>query len=80
MFWLYILHNPETDRYYIGSTSDLERRLKQHRNGYTRTSKVLKTYSVVYKEEYLTLEEARAREGKLKSYKSKKYIKWLINK
>lgn len=80
MFWMYILHNPETDRFYIGSTSDLERRLKQHSKGYTRTTKVLKTYNLVYKEEYKTLMEARLREKQLKSYKSKKYIKWLISK
>lgn len=80
MFWMYILHNPETDRYYIGSTIDLKRRLKQHLKGYTRTTRVLETYNLVYKEQFSTLEEARLREKKLKSYKSKKYIKWLINK
>lgn len=80
MFWMYILHNPETDRFYIGSTSDLERRLKQHRKGYTRTSRILETNDLVYKEEFETLIEARSREKKLKSYKSKKYIKWLISK
>ena len=79
MFWLYILANKETDRYYIGSTDNLVRRVEQHRKGYTRTTKILETYELVYKEEYKTLEEARLREKKLKSYKSKKYIKWLIS-
>lgn len=80
MFWMYILHNPETDRFYIGSTNDLERRLSQHIKGYTRTTRILETYRLVYKEQFSTLEEARLREKKLKSYKSKKYIKWLISK
>ncbi len=80
MFWLYILYNSETDRFYIGSTSDLERRLDQHNKGYTRTTRVLKTYNLVYEEKYSTLAEARLREKKLKSYKSKRYIKWLISK
>ncbi|MBI2040408.1 GIY-YIG nuclease family protein [Candidatus Microgenomates bacterium] len=79
MFWLYILKNGLTDGYYIGSTSDLVRRLDQHRKGYTRTTRLLGTYDLVYKEEYNTLLEARLREKKLKSYKSKKYIEWLIN-
>ncbi len=77
--WLYILKS-ESERYYIGSTENIERRLKQHRKGYTRTSKVLKTYELVYTEEFDTINEARLREKKLKSYKSKKYIEWLINK
>jgi putative endonuclease len=80
MFWMYILHNPETDRFYIGSTSDIERRLTQHTKGYTRTTRVLKTFKLIYKEEFRTLTEARLREKQLKSYKSKKYIKWLISK
>lgn len=79
MFWVYILCNKESDRYYIGSTGNLERRLKQHKNGSTRTTKILGTFELVYKEEYDNELDARLRERKLKSYKSKKYIKWLIN-
>lgn len=78
MAWLYILANKETDRYYIGSTNDIIRRTNQHLIGKTRTTRVLKTNVLVYKEEYKTLAEAKNRERKLKSYKSKKYIKWLI--
>jgi len=77
MFYLYILQNKETDRYYIGSTNDLERRLKEHLKGKVYTTKILKTDKLVYFEEYATDHEARMREKKLKSYKSKKYIKWL---
>ena len=79
MFYLYILKNGQTGRFYIGSTSDLDRRLKQHLSGKTRTTRVLKTFKLVYKEEYNTLLEARNREKKLKSYKSSKYLNWLIN-
>ncbi len=79
MFNLYILKNEQTGRFYVGSTNDLSRRLKQHLSGKTRTTRVLKTFKLVYKEEYNTLLEARNREKKLKSYKSRKYLNWLIN-
>lgn len=79
MYWLYILTNKETGRFYVGSTDNLDRRLKQHREGKTRTTKILKTFELVYKEEYNSLLEARLREKKLKSYKSSKYINWLIS-
>ena len=78
MSWLYILTNKVTNRYYIGSTDNLERRLKEHKAGKVRTSRVLGTFDLVYKEEYYDIKEARMREKKLKSYKSKKYIEWLI--
>ena len=79
MFNLYILKNEQTGRFYVGSTNDLSRRLKQHLSGKTRTTRVLKTFKLVYKEKYNTLLEARNREKKLKSYKSRKYLNWLIN-
>ena len=79
MFWLYILKNEEKNRYYIGSTNDINRRLTQHLRGSTRTTRILGTNKLVYKEEFTTLLEARNREKKLKSYKSKKYIDWLIS-
>lgn len=80
MCWMYILKNGITDRYYVGSTNDLKRRLQQHKSGQTRTTRVLGTYDLVYSEEYSNIFEARLREKKLKSYKSKKYLKWLIEK
>ena len=79
MCWVYILTNESTKRYYIGSTNNLERRLKQHKSGLTRTTRVLGTLKLVYSEKYTNIIEARNREKKLKSYKSKKYIEWLIN-
>jgi len=79
MNYVYVLKNEKTSRYYIGSTNDLIRRLKQHLTGGTRTTRILRTDKLVYKEEYNTLIEARNRERKLKSYKSKKYLEWLIS-
>ena len=76
---VYILKNDITGRYYIGSTNNLARRLRQHQLGYTRTTRVLKTLHLVYKEEFSSIIEARNREKKLKSYKSKKYIEKLVN-
>ena len=77
--WLYILRNDITGRYYIGSTSNLERRIKQHKNGHTRTTKILKTFTLAYTEEHDNILEARLRERQLISYKSRKYLDDLVN-
>lgn len=81
---VYILKNSKTNRYYIGSTINIERRIKQHILGHTRTTRILGTYELVYKEDYDkedydNVVDARLREKKLKSYKSKKYLQWLID-
>ncbi|HBK87741.1 MAG TPA: endonuclease [Cytophagales bacterium] len=33
-FCCYILHSPELDKYYVGSTHDLDSRLQKHNSGY----------------------------------------------
>ena len=73
--WLYILHSGKSDHYYIGSTNNLEERLKQHKRKQTYTTARLQTFTLVYSEKYDNITEARLREKKLKSYKSKKYIR-----
>ena len=62
--YLYILKNTLTNRYYIGSTIDLKRRLTQHKNGSTRTTKLLETDTLVNTEILNTIEEASLREKK----------------
>ena len=53
-------------KYYVGSTDNLERRLKEHESGrgcgFTKAHLPVK---LVYKEEYTTIEEAYQRERQL---------------
>jgi putative endonuclease len=39
MYFIYILFSQKTNRYYIGSTEDLARRLKHHNAGSTPSTK-----------------------------------------
>jgi len=80
MCWVYILKNKKSGRFYIGSTNNLDRRIKQHDKGQNITTHRLGTDTLVYTEVFGSLELARQRERKLKSYKSHKYIEWLIGK
>ena len=78
MYKLYILHSKSLNRYYIGSTSNIEERLKRHlsnHNGFTRKAK---DWEVVYIEEYSSKQEALIREKQLKGWKSAIRITELI--
>jgi predicted GIY-YIG superfamily endonuclease len=70
MAWVYMLRG-NSGRHYIGSTTDLERRIEQHRNGHTHSTKRLGVeLKVAASLEVATLEEARAMEREMKRKKN----------
>jgi putative endonuclease len=75
---VYILQSIISDKYYIGQTSNLERRLFYHNSGYSKSTKSGIPWELVYKEEYQSRAEAMKREKQLKSYKNKSYIENII--
>lgn len=74
MAHVYILESITDGRYYIGSTINLEARLKHHIGGHTPSTKRFGKIKLVFRQEYDTLREARLIEGKLKKLKRKDYI------
>ncbi|KPK30976.1 MAG: hypothetical protein AMK69_01815 [Nitrospira bacterium SG8_3] len=71
-YWVYILRCADGS-YYIGSTRDLERRLRAHEEGraaaYTARRLPLK---LAYSEKHGTMEAARQREPQIKRWSRKK--------
>jgi putative endonuclease len=39
MHYVYILNSEKDDKFYTGSTSDLKKRLEEHKRGYARSTK-----------------------------------------
>ena len=79
MPFIYIIHSSKWNRYYIGSTQDIDQRLKDHNAGRTKSTKHGKPWTMVYFEKFDTLQQARAREAELKRKKSRKYLEFLIS-
>ena len=68
--WIYIMSNRKDGVLYIGVTSDLSRRIVQHREG--KGSAFCRRYGLkrlVYAEEHDSIEEAIAREKAMKAWK-----------
>jgi putative endonuclease len=77
-YFTYIIKSKIKDRYYIGSTDNLNRRLTMHNEGNTISTKPYIPWQLVYYEKFAVKSEALKREKHLKKMKSKKYIEWLI--
>lgn len=81
MWYLYVLYNKEINRYYVGCSNNINRRLGEHNQNIRKkryTEKQQGKWALVYKEVYETLKESRRRESQIKKQKSRKYIENLI--
>ena len=74
MFTAYVLKD-NNGKFYKGVTGDLNRRLKEHLKGDTKTTKHMEGLSVFYTEKFKTFAEARARELYLKSAAGRRFLK-----
>ena len=79
-FYTYILFSEKTNKYYIGSTQDIDKRIEKHNAGATISTKSGRPWKVVYYEEFNSKSEAIKRENYLKRMKSRVFIESLINK
>ncbi|RPH32934.1 MAG: GIY-YIG nuclease family protein [Bacteroidales bacterium] len=82
MFYIYILYSEALDRYYIGSTNDVARRLNEHNNPRRRTKYTAKSSDwrlVLENSAGKTRSEAVLLERYIKKQKSRKFIEDLIN-
>ncbi len=77
MPFVYILKN-EIGKYYVGSTIDLESRLKHHSGGHTPSTKRLGKMHLVFSQEYTSIKDARKVEPRLKRYKRKDFIEKIV--
>jgi putative endonuclease len=73
MAFVYILKNEKGD-FYIGSSTNIVRRIKQHLSGNTFTTKRMKSFDLIFSQEYENIKDARKIEIKLKRLKRHDYI------
>ena len=74
----YILYSATRDRYYIGSTNNLDRRLREHNSGHTKSTRSGKPWDLVFSKKFDSPVEAHRFEFSIKRQKSRRYIQSLI--
>ena len=79
MFYTYIIQSQKNGKYYTGSCSDIDERIKRHNEGATPSTKTGRPWKLVYSESYESNSDALKREREIKNKKSRKYIEYLIS-
>ena len=77
-YYVYILQSLKDFKYYIGSTSDVEARLRFHNAGWQRSTRNRIPFHLVYVEELENKKDALKREKEIKGYKGGHSFKSLI--
>ena len=75
---IYILQSLVNQRYYVGSTNDLERRMKEHNSGKSTYTKLTKPFKLVFWQHFNSLQDARKAEYRLKKFKNRSIIERII--
>ena len=66
MYYVYLLKSEKNKDFYMGFTNNLERRVKEHNNGFVVSTRSRKPFDLIYCEGYKSEKDARKREQNLK--------------
>ncbi len=77
-FYTYILFSQTANKYYIGSTSNIVRRLNEHNSKQSASTKAGVPWKLMFTKEFVLKSDAIKLEYKLKKMKSRKYLEWFI--
>ena len=67
MFYVYILKSKKDNKLYIGYTSDLKKRLSEHKRGNVENTSHRLPVELVYYESYKNMDDAKEREKSFKN-------------
>lgn len=75
MYYVYVLKSKKDQNYYIGYTSNLDRRIEEHNKGVSKSTAHRRPFELVYFEASKSSKDAMHREKYLKSTYGHRYLK-----
>ena len=74
-FYAYVIYSDSCKKFYKGHCQDLDKRLKEHNQGKTKSIKAYTPFRFIYVEKFNTREEAILRERYFKSAAGRRFLK-----
>lgn len=74
MFYVFILFSPVVDRYFVGSTSNLEKSISRHNSGKNKHTKSGIPWNLVYKISFESRKESIKKEEEIISSPDRKHL------
>lgn len=79
-YCVYILLSQKDNKFYIGSTTNLKKRLTNHFHGYAKATAPRRPFTLIFCEYYLSNRDALRREKYFKTTAGKKTLKLMLEK
>ena len=79
MFYVYVLESTQFNKRYIGLSSTPNKRLAEHNQGKTKSTKAFRPWQLVYQEVFQDRATARQREKYFKSGAGREYLNKILN-
>ncbi len=76
-YFVYAIRSKKDSRIYVGMTADVEKRLNEHNNGHTKSTKGYTPWELIFVKETMGRVEARNIEKYYKSGVGKEFLKIL---
>ncbi|PIS08073.1 excinuclease ABC subunit C [Candidatus Berkelbacteria bacterium CG10_big_fil_rev_8_21_14_0_10_43_13] len=77
-YYAYVLLSEKDHKFYIGSTSDLKKRIEKHRNGLVNATRNRLPVVLIFYEAYLNKYDAIRREDYFKTTKGKRTLRNIL--
>ena len=77
-YFVYILYSQKLDKYYVGTTNDIARRVYEHNIGHSKFTRRGVPWELKLKMEFDSKKEADQEERRIKGRKSRRYIEKII--
>ena len=77
-YYVYVLKSIKKDNLYIGYTTNLIKRLKEHNHGLVFSTKSYKPWNIIHYEAYLDINDAKRREKYLKTNQGSRLLKRML--
>ena len=77
-YYVYVLESLKNLQFYIGYTVDLNKRLKEHNRGLNISTRPYTPWRIIFFEAYRNKEDARRREGYLKTSQGARLLKRML--
>jgi len=77
-FITYAIYSITLDKIYVGQTNNIDRRIKEHKNGYSTYTSNARDWKLIYQKSFTSRSSAMKREKQLKSFRGREFLKNLV--